>query len=207
MTTPENIQEVREKALIKATKTSQKAQSLLDELNTLLAKCEKALPISYGLTKAQKTKQQSPNGILERLKLRADTLRQLKSDYAWIDCREKETAIATARTIEDKKRNDDKEARKVRAIAFCLKHGISVEEVGSVGSIVELASGIAYDLAIKDACEHSRDSFITFSGHNCEGPCAGWNLEDHHCQCGNRRVAWTCISDDFENIKIAAEAY
>jgi hypothetical protein len=34
--------------------------------------------------------------------------------------------------------------------------------------------------------------FTDFSGQNCEQPCLGWDGKSRRCDCGNRRVTWTC---------------
>ena len=205
----EDVRLKREKELEKAAKLSQKAQDLLDRLNAVLAECEKAFPVSgYGLTKPQRLKQVSPNGVLERLKRHADGLRKLESDYAWYDRRDKEAAVEAARIAKDKERDEEKSIYRNKAIAFCLKNGESFEGgLLTAENAVANAKNIAFHLAVQERISAVGEGYISFSGKNCDGPCAGWNPSDSRCQCGNRRVSWVALSDDFEDVDVVAEAY
>ena len=205
----EDVRLKREKELEKAAKLSQKAQDLLDRLNAVLAECEKAFPVSgYGLTKPQKLKQVSPNGVLERLKRHADALRQIKSDHAWHDRRDREAAVEAARIAKDKECEEEKSIYRNKAIAFCLKNGESFEGgLLTAENAVANAKNIAFHLAVQERISAVGECYISFSGKNCDGPCAGWNPLNRRCQCGNRRVSWVALSDDFEDVAVVAEAY
>ena len=110
--------------------------------------------------------------------------------------RREETARKTAQDAEG--------ARKLLAAgAFLAARGKVVGTDCEAHEAIDVANEIATDEAI--AAQKADGGFISFGGDdNCSG-CSGWDMEEHRCECGNRRVGWESHGD-FENVTVYAQA-
>lgn len=61
-----------------------------------------------------------------------------------------------------------------------------------------------YKKMIDEVVKNLNGGFVDFEGHNCEGPCAGWDGKSRRCECGNRRVLWQL---GWDNSFVYAEAF
>jgi len=110
--------------------------------------------------------------------------------------RREETARKTAMDMES--------ARKLLAAgAFLSARGKVVGKDYEANEAIEVANEIARDEAI--AAQKADGGFVSFGGDdNCSG-CSGWDMKEHRCECGNRRVGWDSYGD-FENMTVYAQA-
>jgi len=68
--------------------------------------------------------------------------------------------------------------------------------------------------AIDAFTKQAGDSYIDFDGQNCNDyldddaeECGGWQVGDHRCDCGNRRVSLTTYGDSTTGFVAYAAAY
>lgn len=103
-----------------------------------------------------------------------------------------------------KAKQDAKGARKLLAAgAFLSARGKVVGKDYEAHEAIDVANEIAVEEAI--AAQKADGGFISFGGDdNCER-CSGWDMKEHRCECGNRRVGWESYGD-FENMRVYAQA-
>jgi len=103
-----------------------------------------------------------------------------------------------------KAKQDAEGARKLLAAgAFLTARGKVVGTDYEAHEAIDVANEIAIDEAI--AAQKADGGFISFGGdYNCSG-CSGCDMNEHRCECGNRRVGWEHYGD-FENMTVYAQA-
>lgn len=99
---------------------------------------------------------------------------------------------------------DAKGARKLLAAGAFLAARSKVVGVDyEAHEAIEAANEIAIDEAI--AAQKTVGGFIPFGGDDNCAACHGWDMKEHRCECGNRRVGWEHYGD-FENMTVYAQA-
>jgi hypothetical protein len=116
-----------------------------------------------------------------------------------------ETDATRRREETARKATQDAEgARKLLAAgAFLSARGKVIGTDYEAHEAIDVANEIAVDEAI--AAQKAGGGFISFGGDdNCSG-CSGWDMKEHRCECGNRRVGWE-HDGDFESMSVYAQA-
>jgi len=120
---------------------------------------------------------------------------------AWKKAKEEE-----AKKVKDMETSRAMETLTAEAILYLQSHGKVLGTDFTIGTALNEANHIAFDLAIKDKVKEG--VLHSFSGEdNCEN-CGGWDGVSRRCECGNRRVSWTQgWGFSFKNPDLEAEAY
>jgi len=118
---------------------------------------------------------------------------------------EKEKVIIQASQKEDA---DAKIDLVIHAVQYLVTHERVLATDFTVENAVSKADDLAFVLEVERIKSEHKGEFIPFNGANCDGPCAGWDMIDRRCQCGNRRVGFVAGFDhSFLNPSVEAEAY
>lgn len=186
------------------------ASGILKQLHDLFEEANLKAPRPLAYTKREREKQSSRDGVVERLRRcvsRPDELRRILADT---ERAESESELAKVKVELDKaaaiKREEESRQLQNEAVEWLLARGKKIGTDFSVADAVQVANGIAY----AEECARLEDEgeYMSFSGQNCEGPCAGWNPSSNRCDCGNRRVSFTEVyGHSFKSPSVEAEAY
>jgi len=199
----------KEENLKLAKEHEDRAKAYLETFEQLLKDANRDFPgRTFGLSKAKLEKLKTPNEIYDRLRTASRSLYNTQSTYSTRErfAKEKEEKEKAAELI--KQAEMEKAVFLNEAIAYCLANGRTFGDGLSVETALAIASDIAFQKETQRREEEIGNTYIGFSGQNCEDECQGWNPKDHRCECGNRRVSWSeDWSATFKNMSIYAEAY
>lgn len=188
---------------------SDKANELLSRFNAIVDEANKEfLGSTFGLSKSKIEKLKTPNEALSRVYSATRSLYNTKSTYESRERFAKEKADKEAQAERLKQIESEKNNLANEAIAYCIANGRIFGQDGfTIDTAISIANDIAFNKEISRKEEEIGDTFISFSGQNCEDECDGWNPNHHRCQCGNRRVSWNDWNGSFKNMSVYAEAY
>jgi hypothetical protein len=202
----ENLSKEENLELAKA--YQEQAKDIVERFDAIVKEANKFCPgNTYGLSKSQLVKHQSPTETRNRLSNCVTAEWYVKSVFSNREREAKEKAEKEVAIERTKKLEAEKSQLLNEAIAFCLGNGKLFGTDFIVENAIQVANDIAFQAKIKLRNEEIGDGYIGFSGQNCEDECAGWNPQDRRCECGNRRVSWTNEYSDFRNMEIYAEAW
>jgi len=102
------------------------------------------------------------------------------------------------------KEEQEKKDRQIKACKWLMDRGKKYGEDFTEETSIQLANEISAEEEI--AKMKKNNDFIEFGGNDyCEN-CAGWDMESHRCQCGNRRVYFDTTYNKFDEPWVYAQA-
>jgi hypothetical protein len=203
----EDFMTERETKLDAAKVRADEARAMLGEIENLHKKALLLVPgVSLFHTKTQRTRSEQWDKIMDRLHAILQEPINLQRNFEYQD-QAAAKKIEEAKKIEAGKESAAKYAAfQQEAVQWLLAKGKKLGEDFAIIDAVDHANELAYDEEI--ARMKASGGFIDFNGKNCDGPCGGWDMSGHRCDCGNRRVSFTTgYSHSFKQPHVYAEAY
>lgn len=197
----------KEENLELAKASAERAQELLDAINTAVAAGFKHVP-RYGSTKLQNAKLASAAEIIDRLKSESSAYSRTAATYSMRERMAKEAADKEEAIKTKAKLDEERSALLGEAIQYLIEKGLKINTDFTITNAIEKANNVAFELECQRKEDSACGNYIDFSGQNCEDECNGWNPGERRCQCGNRRVSWVeSYGHSFKDPSVYAEAW